>query len=267
MYELSQSYAVSPLMEQRGYSRLESLAGSYQPASVSYSAQTFPMSSYHVTSLFRAVSYTSSDHETPSVHALQVVYQTSTHAEYHFIPDTFLKPGKGGKFVGKAEEVREFVEEAFYHLVHQPFPEDIKISICDEREFRLLAPHPSTIGLSLNRRQQGLLSEIFVLNDSLGRIMLTIGHELGHVLTATLDSKHDEEAKAYAFSLAWMNVIKEHDIAGLGDALMLENPAQNGLHDVAFEFIHMLLKEGKTVVQIYQGLIQQTLSIVLTSFG
>ncbi len=262
MYSLSQSYVATPVMENRGYSRLESLANSYQPSSVSYSAQALPVSSYHLAPISRPISYTASEHEAFSYQASQVAYHSSTHSEYHFVPDNFLRPGKGGKFVGRAEEVREFVEEAFEALFHTPFPEDVKISICDEQQFRTLAPHPSTIGLSLNRRSQGLLSEIFVLNDSLGRVMLTLGHELGHVLTETLENKHDEEAKAYAFSLVWMDVIKEHDIAGLGDAIILENPARNGLHDRAFEFVHTLLKEGKAIMQIYQELVKKTLSFV-----
>src|SRR3989344_6475549 len=92
--------------------------------------------------------------------------------EYHFIPDDFLNPEKVGRFVGRAEEVREFVEEAFERMFDQSFPEDIKISVLDAENFRKIAPNPGTIGLSLNRRKNGLISEIFILNDNLGRVML-----------------------------------------------------------------------------------------------
>src|SRR3989338_4089818 len=98
-------------------------------------------------------------------------------------------------------------------MINEPFPVDIVLSVLDEKQFRAIAPHPGTVGLSINRKPHGLLSEIFVLNGSLGRVLLTIGHELGHALSLPLSSPHDEEAKAYAFSLAWMNVIKEHNIA------------------------------------------------------
>ena len=172
-------------------------------------------------------------------------------AEYHFIPEHFLKPGKEGLFVGRAEEVREFVEEVFEKIFHQPFPNTIKLSILNQEQFRKIAPSPGTIGLSLNRSQEGLLSEVFVLNDSLGRVMLTIGHELGHVLTASLSNVHHEEAKAYAFSLLWMEVIKEHDIANLGEAIITEHPANNGLHDLAFALVVAELKTGKSAQQIY----------------
>lgn len=189
---------------------------------------------------------------------------TSPQPEYHFIPDDFLKPGKEGIFVGKAEEIKEFIEEAFEKINAEKFPADIKISVCNQEQFRKLAPHPATIGLSLNRRKQGLLSEIFVLNDSLARVMLTIGHELGHVLTETLEDKHDEEAKAYAFSLAWMKTIKEHNIANLGDAIVTERPADNGLHNIAFFFVEKLMKKGKEAWEVYEELVGKILMVKST---
>lgn len=175
--------------------------------------------------------------------------------EYHFIPDNFLKPGKEGIFVGKAEEVREFVEETFEKIFQQPFPKNIKMSILNQEEFGKIAPSPGTIGLSINRGREGLLSEIFILNETLGRVMLTIGHEVGHVLTRTLPNPHDEEAKAYAFSLVWMKIIKEHNIANLGDAIVIEHPAENGLHNLAFRFVHEMMKE-KSVEVIYEEVIR-----------
>jgi len=180
--------------------------------------------------------------------------------EYHFVPNNFLKPGKEGVFVGKAEEVREFVEEAFERIFDQPFPNNLKVSVLNQEEFRKIAPAANTIGLSINRGQEGLLSEIFILNDTLGRVMLTLGHELGHVLTKTLPNPHDEEAKAYAFSLLWMKVIQEHNIANLGEAIITEGPAENGLHNVAFGFVHHLVAQGRDAEEIYQQLIARELS-------
>lgn len=181
--------------------------------------------------------------------------------EYHFDPALFLRPGKEGGFVGKAEEVREFVETAFEKIFQASFPNDIKISILPAEEFRKLAPQPGVIGLSLNRKKEGLLNEVFILNDSLARVMLTIGHELGHVLTETLANPHDEEAKAYAFSLEWMSIIKKNDIAGLGDAFVTERPAENGLHNVAFSFVEKMLLAGKQAWNVYLELIKGFLMV------
>ncbi len=183
-------------------------------------------------------------------------------ANYNFIPDNFLKPGNWGMFVGKAEEVREHIEQAFELMFHEEFPKEVKVSVLDEEKFRKLAPHPGTLGLSINRRKQGLMSEIFVRNDFLARVLLTVGHELGHVLTASLDNAQDEEAKAYAFSLAWMKIIKENNIAGLKNTIVTESPADNGLHNVAFFFVEKLMKRGKRVWDIYQDIISRKLSCV-----
>lgn len=182
--------------------------------------------------------------------------------EYHFVPENFLKPGKEGIFVGKAEEVKEFVEETFEKIFQLSFPNAIKMSILNKEEFRKIAPSSNTIGLSLNRSQQGLLSEIFVLNDTLGRVMLTIGHELGHVLTKTLPNPHDEEAKAYAFSLLWMKVIQENNIANLGEAIITEQPARNGLHNISFAFVHNLIIQGKKPEEIYELLLARELTLL-----
>ena len=181
--------------------------------------------------------------------------------EDHFIPDNFLKPGKEGIFVGQAEEVKEFVEDAFRHIFHKSFPNNVKISILDGQEFRKIAPQESTVGLSINRGREGLLSEIFILNDSLGRVMLTIGHELGHVLTKTLSRHHDEEAKAYAFSLVWIDAIKKNNIADLGGAIITERPAENGLHNVAFNFVHRLISQGKEAWETYVELVGGMVSV------
>lgn len=190
-------------------------------------------------------------------------HQPKIQTEYFFQPDDFLKPGKLSSFVGKAEEVKEFVEETFEKMFQQSFPDNIKISILEEKEFRKVAPSAGTIGLSLNRNKRGLISEIFILNDYLARVMLTIGHELGHVLTDSLENPVDEEAKAYAFSLAWMETIKEHDIAGLSEVIITENPAQNGLHNVAFSFVQKMKQNGKDSWNLYLELIQNISSVCI----
>ena len=189
-------------------------------------------------------------------------YQTPLlHREYHFDPDLFLKPGKDSIFVGNAQKVESFVKQTFELLCNAPFPSNIKLSILEEKEFRKVAPSPQTIGLSLNRTKQGLLSEIFILAGSLGRVMLTIGHELGHVLTPTLPNAHSEEAKAYAFSFLWLQIIKEHNIANLQNALITEIPATNGLHDLAFSFVTKQHQQGREFSEIYEDLIHQKVNL------
>tara|TARA_Y100000310_G_scaffold345531_1_gene466094 strand:+ start:26092 stop:26889 length:798 start_codon:yes stop_codon:yes gene_type:complete len=232
------------------YSPLEQISSQavfYSAAApISYELERFnPIRSF--------VSSVPSYHETrpSSYNSKKEIYQIFTPTpEYHFQPDNFLIPGKEGKFVGKAEEVRDFIEEAFSKIFGQTLPSNIKISLLDEKKFSKIAPSPGVLGLSINRNKFGLLSEVFVKNDFLARVMLTMGHELGHVLSETLSDSISEEAKAYAFSLMWMDVIKEHNIAGLADAFVTENPARNGLHDVAWEFV-CKMKLRMSVKELY----------------
>ena len=183
------------------------------------------------------------------------------HIEYHFEPDLFLKPGMHGTFVGKIEEIKEDIIETFEKIHGQEFPSDLKLSILDKNEFEKIAPGKGTIGLSFNRRQSGLISEIFVLNGPLARVMLTLGHELGHVLTPSLNCSKTEEAKAFAYSLEWMRIIKKHNIANLGDAFITEQPASNGLHDVAFSFVQKMIRRGLSAKEVYSDLVRGELLV------
>lgn len=264
MYQMSQGYACqgcgSGLSYSRNYSKLES--------TVNYSASASSGIRYSVSASvpeFSVMPSIRSDYTS----SFQSGYTASTlgydlfksEKNYQFVPDNFLREGNWGGFVGSAEEIKELVEETFELMFHQPFPNDIKVSVLSEERFKKLAPHPGTLGLSINRREHGMISEIFVKKDVLARVLLTFGHELGHVLTSTLDHAQDEEAKAYAFSLAWMRTIKEHNIAGLKNAIITENPADNGLHNVAFFFVEQLHKSGKSWWDIYQKLIGKNLSV------
>lgn len=255
MYQMSQLYIPSIP------SKLEYLVLSSSGA-ITYAASEITSSSTYDFGMFippnSGFQYSSHD---SSIRAYQTSLQSryqfaSFQREYHFDPSSFLKPGKEGIFVGKSEEIKEFIQDAFEKVCGYPLPTAFKISICKEKQFRFIALSPNTVGLSINRSQQGLLSEIFVLEGSMGRVMLTLGHEIGHVLTRTLPDPVDEEAKAYAFSLAWIKIIQEHNIAGLQDALITEVPAVNGLHNVAFAFVQQFLKQGMEAWEIYQRLIK-----------
>ncbi len=176
--------------------------------------------------------------------------------EYAFVPDDFLKPDRAAQaFVGDAAAIEEEGKEAFTATTGDVFPADVRITILQLREFRKLAPDASVVGFSVNRRHEGLLSDIVLLAAEKDRALLTLGHELGHVLSRTLASRHDEEAKAFAFTRAWMDAIRRENIAGLRDAIVPEQPAQNGLHDVAFVFVQRLLNTGKEALEVYGELV------------
>lgn len=261
------------------FNGLESITQSYQSTfnyqpQLTHQSQIFYSVSEAIPPSYNIASFVSSNLVSSNrFSGLDVLPQTYSHQEnkyslftikpeYHFIPNNFLKPEKNSMFIGKAEEIRADVEEAFEKIFNRSFPDDVKISILDQKKFNKLTFSHQAIGLSINRSEQGLLSEIFVLNGSLGKVMLTIGHELGHVLTPTLDNAHDEEAKAYAFSLIWMKVIKEYNLANLADTIITETPAFNGLHNISFKFVQDLIFQGRKEAEIYNELITKEISLL-----
>tara|TARA_Y100000310_G_C20673723_1_gene811685 strand:+ start:1115 stop:2032 length:918 start_codon:yes stop_codon:yes gene_type:complete len=193
-------------------------------------------------------------------------FVSNINQNYNFAPDNFLKPNRiSQKFIGQAEEIKDEIEETFRLISGLEFPDDIRIQICDRKEVKKFSGNPSVVGLSINRKEAGLISDIFILNDELDKVMLTIGHELGHVLSRSLIDKRDEEAKAFAYSFAWMKAIKENNIAGLGRNIVFDNPAQNGIHDLAFGFVWQKIREGKNALELYWQIVKKLISVPVTN--
>jgi len=178
----------------------------------------------------------------------------------HFEPDSFLNPLRPEtETVHDESVIMDYVREAFQAVFNSPFPSNIQLTVCSDAHFK--SEHAKTgsvwsdgiVGFSLNTQGKGI-NKIFVRQDKLDRVLLTIGHEIGHVLTPSLVDGRDEEAKAYSFSLAWMDVIRERNIAGIADCL-LPRPAVNGLHDVAFDFTMKLLNQGKKAMDVFKDIV------------
>lgn len=193
------------------------------------------------------------------------MYLQPTTPRYHFVPDNFLN-SVPTEFISsrdsqQKEIVGSLVQDAFEATTGKKLPKDIMIRICTEKEMKKLHSgwHKGVAGFSINRKGFGM-SEIFVKEDELARLMLTVGHEIGHVLTFPMADAIDEEAKAFAFSLAWMNAVKENNIGGLCEAVN-PMPAKNGLHNVAFDFLAGQMKKGKIAIDVYSELVNGKLSI------
>ena len=163
--------------------------------------------------------------------------------------------------ISQLGEVKEVIEQTFKLITGQDFPqEDIKIAICNEQEFRQIQPSSNVLGISYNKYGKGT-SEIYVIQDNMDRLLLTIGHEIGHILSPTLPNKQDEEAKAHAFSLAWMETIRDNNIAGLQPNIQ-PNPAHNGIHDVAFDYVKYLMTTGASSFDVFKTLAHGLTSII-----
>lgn len=182
-----------------------------------------------------------------------------TEAIYHSQPFAFLSPNRPRtSFIAAAFEISAFIREAFAGTTGKELPEDITVTVAPRQQLQLIHKqffNNSVVGLSLN----GSVREVFAVAGSLDEVMLVIGHELGHVFTPTLSSERAEEAKAFAFEMAWAQAIFQNDIGGLRNsinaaALSME-PAQNGLHDTAFAFVKSQATSGKEPLQLHSQIV------------
>ncbi|MBI4441115.1 hypothetical protein HY639_03035 [Candidatus Woesearchaeota archaeon] len=191
---------------------------------------------------------------------------TTSYAVSH---DVFLKKDRPPtQFIGDAAEIQHLIEEAFLTTAGQPLPKDIVIRLCTKEELARIHSQfgtwdESIQGFALNRKHQGSFSEIFVKRDFLDRTMLTLGHELGHVFTSPLPNAHDEEAKAFAFELAWMAAVRDQNIGNLRTCIIDVHPAENGLHNTAFAFVISWMQQGMDALAIYWDLARRNLSMKL----
>ena len=196
----------------------------------------------------------------------QQQYQTQYATIHPFAPEIFLKPSRPRtRFIYDNNEARKIAEEIFELMMKEKFPQNISINVLPFDEFKTI--HSSLgswsngiLGFSIN----GQNKKIFVRENHLDALMLVIGHEIGHVLTDTLPNKHDEEAKAFAFSLEWAKTIKEHNVANLGLSIKDEidfQPARNGLHDVAFSFVDFMVKKGRKAIELHRDLVRKYVSV------
>jgi hypothetical protein len=188
---------------------------------------------------------------------------------YVFMPQQFLNDVPT-EFISSDDDsgksfVSGLIEEAFKATTGKEMPNDIAIRICSSADFRKIHESlggkwsPGIMGFSINKRGFGK-SEVFVKEDELARLMLTVGHEIGHVISLPMGNAVDEEAKAFAFSMAWMNAIKDNNIGGLSGAIN-PSPAKNGIHNVAFDFIVELMEKGRRAIDVYLDLIRGEVSI------
>ena len=210
-----------------------------------------------------------STQETPFYRRHERHYDSArAHQQYYFSPDSFLRPDrKPARFIGDVGEIKEMVEESFKAVVKQELPEDLTISVVSRNDMvnihtRFGPWNEGIMGFSLNANGKGT-SHIFVREGPLDGVLITIGHELGHILTHTIDVGKDEEAKAFAFCFAWVKAIKEENVGNLGDSIDLNiQPAANNLHDVAFDFVRKKINSGILPLTLHWDIVKRYVSLL-----
>ena len=186
---------------------------------------------------------------------------------YYFTPNLFLNPIRPQtQFINATEQVQELIEEIFSSMIGKKLPQNISIKICTKEELKEIHSrfgqwHEGIQGFAVNDKD---LKQIFAKNDHLDALMLTIGHEIGHVYTSSLGNSHDEEAKAFSFAVEWANIIKKNNIGNLKENIKDNldfNPAKNGLHDIAFFFVKNLIDKGLKPMEVHWDLANKYISL------
>lgn len=189
----------------------------------------------------------------------------SSYTSHSFLPQAFLSPSRPRARFVDDNKIKAIAGEAFELMMAAKLPEDISINILPFEEFKALhsrfgAWSSGILGFSIN----GNSKKIFVRENRLDELMIVLGHEIGHVLTRTLPNRHDEEAKAFSFSIEWAKTIKKHNVADLGSSIKDEisfNPARNGLHDIAFAFVDFMVKNGRKAMLLHDDFVKRYISV------
>ena len=183
----------------------------------------------------------------------------------------FLNPQRPpAQFVNTTEDVQAHIDTIFRLTTGEDLPKNITIRTLSREELK--AEH-ERLGSRWSEGIQGFalntaFPQIFVKENPLDLLLLTLGHEIGHVITKSLSDPVAEEAKAFAFEMAWLHTIIEHNIAGLAQSFTLTPaPANNGLHDKAFAFVMSWLKTGKKALDLYWELFYGAVTLIESPSG
>ena len=163
-------------------------------------------------------------------------------------------------FLNDNMEIMEMVKRTFKLTTGMNFPDTIKISLLNPVDFSALHEKMTNekasgvAGFSVNNPNSTCY--VYVKTDSLDKMMIVLGHEIGHVLSYSLVNNVNEEAKAFAFQLAWVKVIHENNIGNLAFNLNPLPPAENGLHNVAYRYVLNQLNQGDKAIDVYSDIIK-----------
>lgn len=166
------------------------------------------------------------------------------------------------QFTGMIDELISDVQQLVKSIISSPLPYDLSITLCRGEEFKKHYEaraeknrwHQGIRGFSLH----GAPKEIFVLRDTLEQTLLTLGHEIGHILTPPAVNALTEEAKAYAFEILFLEAMQRRNTKGIKDRIDLSalgTPAANGVHNVALQWVNSFLMDGRSAKDIYDGII------------
>ncbi len=180
-------------------------------------------------------------------------------------PEIFLADNRPSvEFIDNlTPQLKKKIKTTFKLTIGFDMPEDILITILNENLLEVEhSKHSrrwsnSIQGFAINRKHMRDFSSVFIKHNPLDMLFLTIGHEIGHCLSIAKSDVILEEAKAFAFELAWMKTIHKHDILGLANSMRMSllNPAENGIHNVALDLVRKQLFD-KEPIEVFMEIVK-----------
>ncbi len=191
-----------------------------------------------------------------------LIYGKNRHLDVVYMGDlsVFVRYSPSIEF--KDSEIEDAARSIFVLVTGKRIDDGVKINICSLEEFRKAQLLFGVSGCDVQGFCINKDKVIFVKKTDIADTLVVLGHELGHIFTRELKSKHNEEAKAFAFSIAWIKKIKEKNILNLRNSLTLDlKPAKNGLHNIAFDFILNNIDGEKNAMKLYWELVYGVISL------
>lgn len=185
-------------------------------------------------------------------------------------PVIFINDGINSKDIVStlSHELSKAVNQIFRLTMGFDLPKNIAISILSSNELKEVHSMHSKnwneeiVGFALNMKHKNETSSVFIRESPIEHLLLTIGHEIGHCLSIAKEDAKIEEAKAFAFELAWMETIHRFNILGLKDSMKISllSPSVNGLHNVALDFVRSKLWEN-TPLEVFRKIVNDELNL------
>ena len=127
-----------------------------------------------------------------------------------------------------------------------------------EQEFREYSSEKPPI--NLGGFADRAMDVVYLKEGPFCNVFIEAGHELGHILSENIEDPVNEEAKAFAFQLAWQEAA--HKTLGYTRGLVMDSISSrlndlpnNGSyqnHRQAYEIVRSLQKEGFPLMDLYQ---------------
>lgn len=188
------------------------------------------------------------------------------------IPRENTTPYGPDAFCGSARKIGRYIRRAFEATLQAETEVDsgedgiawlnfwageIAVRVVDDlnhhyQKFHGKIPENPLVGFAVREEPRRGLA--FAKSGLLPKVLNSIGHEIGHLITDRLPESVDEEGKAYSFEFAWTYAISDKNIGGIRDVrklLVAPDQKKHPNHHRAFNFVQPCIQQGFDPMKLY----------------